>query len=241
MEKNIVGIVLVLFIMITIVPLTAKQIPSIQQVEPEGKIIFTARSTGPCVSCWHAGFDKWMLPDSYIEPGKGFFINFGIMQYNNLSDVFTNYLIENTTVEKLWDIKEITLMRVNWQHEEIKHSLCVVCKPLEDTTGTFFTPKAYLIGPPPTFDPRNYSLNCMKYTGFYRNGLKIEKVSGYAIMIGQSVNVTPVGIGISLLQNKGGGELEPFFTSAWYRDGTNINGTIIEKANTFLLNYWRLK
>lgn len=241
MRKNIVLLVLVLFIMIATDPLTANQIPSTEQVESEGKIFFKARSTGPCASCWHGGFNKWLLPDCYIEPGKGFFINFGTMRYHSQGDVFTNYLIENNTVEKLWDLKEITLMCVNWQHEEIKHSLLVVCKPLEETTGTFFTPKAYLIGPPPTFDPRNYSSNCMTYTGLFRNGSKFEKVSGYAIMIGQSVNVTPVGIGISLLQSTGEGDLEPFFTAAWYRDGSNINGTIIEKATTFHINYWRVK
>jgi len=227
--------------MVATVPLTANWLPSTQQVEPEGRIIFTARSTGPCAACWHVGFNQTWIPGYYIEPGKGFIINFGTTQYHNQSGVFTNYLIENTTVEQLWDIKEITFMSINWQHEEIKHSLRVVCKPLEETTGTFFTPNAYVIGPPPTFDPRNYSSNCMTYTGSYRNGSKIEKVSGYAVMVVQGVNDTPVGIGISLLQNKDRGEIEPFFTAAWFREGTNINGTIIEKANTFHVNYWRLK
>jgi len=88
-----------------------------------------------------------------------------------------------------------------------------VCKPLEETTGTFLTPNAYAIGPPPTFDTRNYSSNFMMYTGFYRNESKVEKALEYAGIVAQGVNVTPVGIGIVLLQNKDGGEIKPFFTA----------------------------
>jgi hypothetical protein len=245
MKKNIVGMVVFLLLIVATVPLTANWLPSIQQVEPEGRIIFTARSTGPCAAFWHAEVTAPLPPDHYVEPGKGFIINFGIMQYHNLSGVFTNYLIDNTTVEKLWDVKEITLMSINWQHEGIKHSLWAVCKPFKETTGTFFTnPKTYLQGAVPTFDPNNYSSNCMTYSGSYRNGTKNEKVSGYAVIIAglvpNSSNFSDRGIMIQLYLNKGGGDFEPFFVAAWFKDGWDFNGTIIEKANTFHINYWRL-
>jgi hypothetical protein len=249
MKKNIVSVVIILLIIIAAVPLTAHWLPSIEQVEPEGRIIFTARSTGPCAACWHAELNETLLPfpDSYVEPGIGFIINFGTTKYYNLSDNFLiNYLIENTTVEQLWDVKEITLMSINWQHDEVKQSLRVVCKPFKETTGTFLTnPKTYGLGIVPTFDPKNYSSNCMTFSGSYRNGTKIEKVSGYALMIvglppNASSNSSIRAIILALYQNRDGGEIEPFFVACWVKDDWNINGTIIEKANTFHYNFWTL-
>jgi hypothetical protein len=246
MKKNIVSVVIILLIIIAAVPLTAHWLPSIEQVEPEGRIIFTARSTGPCAVCWHALATVEPPPEFYVEQGKGFIINFGTMLYHSLNGTFTNYLVENTTVEQLWGIKEITLMHINWQHEGIKHSLWIVCKPFKETTATFFTnQKTYVLGAVPGFDARNYSSICMTYSGSYRNGTKNQNVSGYAIIctfiVPPNSSKYPVPpIMIQLLQNKDGGEIESFLLAMWFKDGWNNNGTIIEKANTFHTNYWQL-
>ena len=226
-------------------PVEFENIPN----KPEGRIFFTARSTGPCGIAWGYGLrnESDHTPDAYIEPGKGFIINFGTMFYHSLYGPFTNYLVENNDEEKLWNLREKTLISINWRYEEVKHNLRVICKPLEETTGTFFTnPKSYLISPPPTYDPQNHELNCMAYTGFYRNGSKIESVSGFALLIAvggeNSSWIFPQPeIAIWFFQDKDGGEIESLLTAVWAKDSIDLLGTTIEKANTFHVNFWALQ
>jgi len=250
MNKKIVGMIGILLIMVTSFPVTANTTPSNQQTKPEGRIIFTARSTGPCVMAWGFGVGNESIPGAYYEPARGFIIQYGTMLYHSPYGFFTNYIIENNITEQLWNVKEITLIGIKWQHEKVNHVLWAVCTPLEETTGSFFFDSngttGYIISPPPTLNPRNHTSNCMAYTGFHKNGSKIERISGYAWSIVGTEELPPSesqhqsGVMIGLLQNKGGGEYEYLLDAAWFKYGIDINGTIIEKANTFHGNYWKL-
>ena len=155
-------------------------------------------------------------------------------------------LIPDNDEEVLWKVSEKTLLSIDWKHETVKHHLQVICKPLDETTGSFFTnDKFYLISPPPTYDPKNHESNCMSYTGFHRNGSKTESISGYAILLAvgeeNSSSMFPQPeIILWLFQNTGTGEIESLLLAVWAKNGLELPGTTIEKAKTFQVNFWML-
>ena len=220
-----------------------------QRSSPEGRIIFTARSRGPCGVFWGYGIgnESNPTPNAYIELGKGFIVNFGFMLYHSLYGPYTNYVIENNDTKVLWSLRQRTIIDMSWQHESVKHHLGIICKPLNETTGSFFSdPKIYLISPPPTFEVSNHLSNCMKFNGFYRNGSKIERVSGFAVLFAIAENnsgsvISDPAIIIYLFQKKDIEEIEPILFAVWSKNGMELLNTTIEKAKTFHVNYWTLK
>jgi peptide/nickel transport system substrate-binding protein len=217
--------------------------------EPDGRILFTARSTGPCGIGWGYGLrnESDHTPDAYFEPGKGIIINFGTVLYHSLySPSLTNYFIKDGDGEALWNVKEKTLMSIDWQHEGVKHYLKVTCTPLEETTSTFSTTqKAYLICPPPSFIPPDHESNCMAFTGIHKNGSKTESISGYAVLLAvaeensSSMFPQPI-IMIWLFQNKDEGKSESLLIAEWAKNGIDDPDIIVERAKTFHVNFWML-
>jgi len=220
-----------------------------QRPSPEGRLIFAARSRGPCGVAWGYGIGNETnpTPDAYIEPAKGFIFNFGFMLYHSLYGFYSNYVIEGINAKKLWPLRQRTFIDLRWQHESVKHHLGVICKPLNETTGSFFTdPKIYLISPPPTFGGERYLSNCMKFNGFFRNGTKIEGISGFAVLFAIAKNntgsvFTDPAIIINLFQKKESEELKHILIALWSKDGMELLNTTIERAKTFHVNYWALK
>ena len=216
---------------------------------PSGRIIFTARSRGSCGVAWGYGIgnESNQTPDAYIELGKGSIFNFGFMLYHSLYDPHTNYIIQDNDEKVLWPLRQRTLIDMRWQHDSVRHHLGVICKPLEDTTGSFFSnPMIYLISPPPTFEGPNHLSNCMKFNGFLRNETKIERVSGFAALFviaeNNSGSVFPdPAIIIYLFQKKDGGDIKPMLAAIWSKNGMELLNTTIERAKTFHVNYWTLK
>jgi len=248
MQYKKVGIVVCLLITIGSFPLTANFTSSNRQIESEGRILFTPRSTGLCLIGWGYGETGNHTPDAYIEPGKGIIINFGIMPYHNLNNsFFTNYLVEDNEVEVLWRVREKTLLSIGWRHEEVKYHLQVICTPLEETTGLFLSNESLsIIGALPTYDPVDHQSNCMAYTGSYRNGSKTENISGLAVLLSvgkknaSSMFPEPI-IAIWLLEHNDGEEIEPLLMAIWSKNGWNFNEITIEKATTFHVNFWMLQ
>jgi hypothetical protein len=248
MQFKIIVIVFCLLITISSFPLTANFTSFEQQTELEGRILFTARSMGPCLIGFGYGITGNYTSDAYIEPGKGLIINFGIMPYYNLnSSFFANWLVEDNNVTVLWKLREKTLLSIGWRHEEVKYHLKVICTPLEETTGLFLSNESLsIIGVLPTFDPLDHQSNCMTYTGNYRNGSKTEDISGLAVLLSvgkknaSSIFPEPI-IMIWLLEKNDEGEIEPLLMSIWSKNGWSFNEITIEKATTFHVNFWILQ
>ncbi|MCJ7572277.1 MAG: ABC transporter substrate-binding protein, partial [Candidatus Thermoplasmatota archaeon] len=162
--------------------------------EPEGRVIFMAHATGPCLIGWKCGVLGDQTPDAYVETAKGFIINFGTMLYHNyLNGFITNYLVEDNELQVLWKVNTKTLISINWQQENIEHHLQVICTPQEKTTSMFSTgEKGYNIFPYGE-NPTEHESNCMAFTGFHRNGTKTESISGFAILVAIAVENTSPG------------------------------------------------
>jgi hypothetical protein len=219
--------------------------------EPDGRAIFMAHATGPCLIGWGCGVIGDQTPDAYMLEGKGFVMNFGNMLYHSLYYTegipeLRNYLIWDNEVDVLWKVNTKTLMNINWQHEEIKHNLQVIITPLKETMNFLTTDrKAYGIGFHRADNPANHELNCMEFTGFYKNGSKTESISGFALLLAiREENLSSPAFPIPLIDvilfTKEEGEYEPLITAVWTKNGWDINGTTFPEAKTFNVNYWTM-
>lgn len=216
------------------------------KINPEGRIIFSALSAGPCGVAWGYGpgsneSNSSHTPDAYIETGKGFMVTLGTMLYHELDGLLVNFLIEDNKSKVLWPLRERTGVFIRWQHETLKHSLNVMLKPQAETVGGFIDPKFYVI-PPPMNETQYSELNWMEFFGIHRNGSKIERVSGFAGLFAIGVNnpwptFPEPTIVIYFILKKGEGEYYPLLIVYWSKNGGYIFGTEIEKAKIFHVNF----